>query len=132
MYWILNFLGLLRIVLRRQRSYLGLVAALIAGFVVAVAMVVSIPLYADAIGYRALRAELVPATDEIPRPPFAFMFSHVDPNDKPLPPEAFQRADAYFKTQVAGELGLPLQQLVRYANSDKLGLFPQTGPEEAR
>lgn len=132
MYWILNLLGLLRIVLRRQRSYLGLVAALVAGFVVAVAMVVSIPLYADAIGYRALRAELVPATDEIPRPPFAFMFSHIDPNDKPLAPSAFQRADAYFEQEVAGELGLPLQQLVRYANSDKLGLFPETGPEEAR
>src|SRR4051812_34413186 len=110
MYWILNFLGLLRIVLRRQRSYLGLVAALVAGFAVAVAMVVSIPLYADAIGYRALRADLVPDKEGTQRPPFAFMFSHIDPNDKPLPAAAFKRADAYFETEVAGQLGLPLQQ----------------------
>jgi putative ABC transport system permease protein len=109
-----------------------LVSALIAGFVVAVAMVVSIPLYADAIGYRALRAELVPDTEGTQRPPFAFMFSHVDPNDRPLPPAAFQAADTYFKTKVAGQLGMPLQQLVRYANSDKLSLFPQAAPEDAR
>ena len=90
MYWILNLLGLLRVVAQRQRSYIGLVAALVAGFVVAVALVVSIPLYADAVGYRTLRAELQPDIEGSPRPPFAFMFTHTDANDNPLPPERFR------------------------------------------
>ena len=130
-YWLLNLLGLVRIVLRRQRSYLGLVAALTIGFVVAVALVISIPLYADAIGYRALRAELVPDAEGTQRPPFAFMFSHIDANDRPLPPDAFARADTYFQTEVARDLGLPLERLVRYANTDKLRLFAVGAPEDA-
>ena len=56
MYWLHNLLGIVKLVAQRQRSYLGLVAALVAGFIVAVALVVSIPLYADAVGYRTLRA----------------------------------------------------------------------------
>jgi putative ABC transport system permease protein len=124
MYWILNIFGLIRVVAQRQRSYLGLVLALVAGFVVAVALVASIPLYSDAVGYRTLRTELDPDAETNPRPPFAFMFSHTDSNDAPLPADRFQKADQYFMSSAANDLGLPKQSLVRYANTDKLRLFP--------
>jgi putative ABC transport system permease protein len=120
MYWFLNFLGLLRVVTRRQRSYSSLVLALAAGFVVAIAIVVSIPLYADMIGYRALRTELQPDAQGARRPPFAFLFSHVDSNTAPLPDSAFRAADAYFANAAARDVGLPSELLVRYVNTDKL------------
>ncbi len=124
MYWLLNLLGLIRVVAQRQRSYLGLVLALVAGFVVAVALVVSIPLYADAVGYRTLRRELQPELQGAPRPPFAFMFTHSDSNDSPLPPDRFRQANQYFLTSFPREIGLPVQSTVRYANTDKVQLFP--------
>src|SRR5688500_4861721 len=106
MYWLLNLVGLLKVVAQRQKSYLGLVLALAAGFVVAVAIVVSIPLYADAVGYRALRTELQPDTEGNRRPPFAFMFSHIDSNATPLPDSAFRAADTFFMATAARSLGL--------------------------
>jgi len=130
MYWLLNLVGLLKVVAQRQRSYLGLVLALAAGFVVAVAIVVSIPLYADAVGYRALRTELQPDTEGAIRPPFAFMFSHIDSNATPLPSAAFRAADAYFSDGAARDLGMPAEIIVRYTNSDKLQLTLPT-PDEA-
>ena len=51
-------LGLIRVVGRRLWSHMALMLAIAAGFVVAIALVVSIPVYAEAVGYRILRDEL--------------------------------------------------------------------------
>ncbi len=80
MHWLQNILGLVMVVGQRQRSYLGLVLARLAGFIVAIALVVSIPLYADAVGYRVLRTELEPDQDGTRRPPFAYLFSRFSPD----------------------------------------------------
>src|SRR5262245_12029605 len=53
-----SLLGLFQIVGRRLWSHLALMLAIAAGFVVAIALVVSIPVYAEAVGYRVLRDEL--------------------------------------------------------------------------
>src|SRR5687767_13467764 len=105
MYWLLNFLGIIKVVGQRQRSYLGLVLALAFGFVVAVALVVSIPLYADAVGYRILRTELEPEADGSRRPPFAYMFSRSAANNDPIPLDGYHRADEYLTQFGARDLG---------------------------
>src|SRR5215475_15939693 len=57
--WSLGSLpGLFVVVGRRLWNHLALMLAIAAGFVVAVALVVSIPVYAEAVGYRVLRDEL--------------------------------------------------------------------------
>lgn len=128
MYWILNLLGLIKVVGQRQRSYLGLVLALLAGFVVAVAIVVSIPLYADAVGYRVLRTELQPDPNGgSRRPPFSYMFTRSAESNNEIPPDAYRRADDYLTRFGARDLGLPQQVMVRYATTDKLRLLPPQG-----
>src|SRR5919199_4677711 len=134
MYWLLNLLGLIKVVGQRQRSYLGLVLALAAGFTVAVALVVSIPLYTDAVGYRILRTELQPDAEGSQRPPFAYMFSWSAENGATASLDGYRRADTYFSRSAAKDLGLPSQVNVRYATTDKLRLLPpqsqaQAGPE---
>ena len=52
-----SLLGLVRVVGRRLWSHIALMLAIAAGFVVAIALVVSIPVYAEAVGYRVLRDE---------------------------------------------------------------------------
>src|SRR5919202_929397 len=134
MYSLLNLLGLIKVVGQRQRSYLGLVLALAAGFTVAVALVVSIPLYTDAVGYRILRTELQPDAEGSQRPPFAYMFSWSAENGATASLDGYRRADTYFSRSAAKDLGLPSQVNVRYATTDKLRLLPpqsqaQAGPE---
>jgi putative ABC transport system permease protein len=127
MYWLLNFWGLLKVAGQRMRSYLGLVLALVAGFIVAVAIVVSIPLYADAVGYRILRAELQPDEEGRQRPPFAYLFSRSAANGNRIQIDQYQKADEYLSKRAAGDLGLPVNVQVRYVTSDKLQLLPTSG-----
>ena len=72
-----SLLGLLRIVGRRLWSHLWLMLAIAAGFVVAIALVVAIPVYAEAVGYRVLRDELTKIDTGGTRPPFAFMYRYL-------------------------------------------------------
>ena len=131
MYWLLNLWGLIKVAGQRQRSYLGLVLALLAGFVVAVALVVSIPLYADAVGYRILRTELQPDAEGTRRPPFAVMFSRTAASGNSIPIEQYQNADRYFVEAAPQDLGLPVDVMVRYATTDKLRLFPPQASTDA-
>ncbi len=124
MYWLLNILGLVKVAMQRQRSYFGLVLALLAGFIVAVALVVSIPLYADAVAYRILRSELRMDEDGTTRPPFSYMFVRRATSIAPIPVDAYQQADAYFSSAAVRDLGLPPDVTVRYAVSNKLQLLP--------
>jgi putative ABC transport system permease protein len=124
MYWLLNLWGLIKVAGQRQRSYLGLVLALAAGFIVAVALVVSIPLYADAVGYRILRAELQPDAEGTTRPPFALMFSRSAANNNRIPIDQYEKADRYFVEAAPRDLRLPVDVMVRYATTDKMRLYP--------
>jgi len=123
MRWLLNLLGIAKVVGQRQRSYLGLVLARLAGFVVAIAIVVSIPLYSDAVGYRVLRTELEPDEDGTTRPPFAYLFSRFA-TEGPVSVDAYRKVDEYFSKSVANDIGLPTELAVRYATTDKLRLLP--------
>lgn len=123
MRWLQNILGLVRVVGHRQRSYLGLVLARLAGFVAAIALVVSIPLYADAVGYRVLRTELEPDAEGTRRPPFAYLFSRFS-TDGPIAAEDYRRADTYFNTGAERDLGLATDEYARYVTTDKLQLHP--------
>src|SRR5215510_3424822 len=76
--WSLGSLpGLFVVVGRRLWNHLALMLAIAAGFVVAVALVVSIPVYAEAVGYRVMRDELSRAEAGTRRPPFAFMYRYL-------------------------------------------------------
>jgi putative ABC transport system permease protein len=121
-----NLLGMVRVVGHRQRSYLGLVLARLAGFVAAIALVVAIPLYADAVGYRVLRTELEPDAEGTRRPPFSYLFSRFT-TEGPISLQSYERADRYFTTSGARDLGLPPKEYVRYLTTDKLQLTPAEG-----
>jgi putative ABC transport system permease protein len=123
MRWLLNLLGIAKVVGQRQKNYLGLVLARLAGFVVAIAIVVSIPLYSDAVGYRVLRTELEPDEDGTTRPPFAYLFSRFA-TEGPVSIDAYRRVDEYFSKSAARDIGLPSELAVRYATTDKLRLLP--------
>lgn len=102
--------------------------ALVTGLTVAVALVVAIPLYANAVGYRLLVEQL---SQDATRPPFAFLFRYLGAWHGAVDWEAIQAADAYLTTHVATDLDLPAQSLVRHVRTEKWQLYPSLADDAA-
>jgi len=129
--------AILRVAGSRLLSQRWLAAALAVGLITAVAFVVSIPMYADAVYYRTLVDKLStryetrimggPASAAArarQRPPFAFTFRYTGELFGALDLDSVRAVDAYFRERAAADLGLPQELLVRHFRSENLRLFP--------
>lgn len=126
MRFILRSLSIFAVAARRLLAQRGLALATAAGLVASVAIVMSIPLYSDAIYYQVLQKELSRPTQEgeIARPPFAFMFRYVGSLYGLLQWEDIEQVDSYLWEEAPALLGLPEQLKVRYFRTDNFRLFP--------
>ncbi len=114
--------GIVVVVGRRLWSNLALILAIAAGFTVAVAIVVSIPVYAEAVGYRILREELTSTLNGTKRPPFAFMYRYLGSMSGSVAPDSMPKIDEYFATQLPSRLGLDITGQTRFLATDKIPL----------
>ncbi|MCX6028399.1 MAG: ABC transporter permease [Chloroflexi bacterium] len=95
------------------------------GLTVAVAITLSVPLYADAVYGRTLSGTLSEgAQASNARPPFAFMYRQIASSGKPARWENVLAANSYLTGQAIADLGLPAKQVVRFLKTDFLELFP--------
>jgi putative ABC transport system permease protein len=119
-------LSIFAVATRRLLSQRGLATATAIGLVASVAIVMSIPLYTDAVYYRILQEELSAPTEagEIKRPPFAFMFRYVGSLYGLKQWEDITQVDTYLTEQAPDLLGLPDRVKVRYFRTDNFRLFP--------
>ena len=128
----LNFFSVLWLSIRRLWSNRSLTLAVILGLTVAVALVTSVPLYADAVNYQLMRKELSRSQSEgRPRPPFAFMYRYVGAWHGGIEWENYLPADSYFAGQGPATIGLPLEQQSRHIKTDNFRLFPASEAEYA-
>ena len=113
---------------RRLLSQRGLALATAVGLVASIALVMSVPLYTDAVYYRILQEELSNAGEDetaaLSRPPFAFMFRYVGSLYGMKEWEDITQVDEYLIQQGVPALGLPHKMTVRYAKTDNFRLFP--------
>lgn len=117
------------VAVKRLLAQRWLALALITGLIAAIAIVMSIPLYADAVYYRILQEEL---TDTAPgsglkRPPFAYMFRYLGSTFGAKEMEEIGPIDAYLSESASRELGLPHVSTTRYFKTDNMRLFPTEG-----
>ena len=113
------------IAIRRLLAQRGLAAATVLGLVVAVSIVMSIPLYTDAVYYKILQEELTDTTESsLQRPPFAFLFRYVGAVKGLIELDDVLQVDDYLTNQAPARLGLPHQETVRYMRTDNFRLFP--------
>lgn len=117
---IYNSIAFIGVVWRRVVSHFGLLLAVWAGFTLAVALVVSIPVYAEAAGYRILQANLAKSDVHDPLPPFSLIYTFGGASDPNLTWAQYERADTI--AQPLGNVGidLPTQRKVRYVATDQL------------
>lgn len=110
---------------RRLWAHRGLAASLILGLVIAVALAVGVPLYADGINFSMLNRALTQASEQSRRAPFNFVFRYIGSWHGAVDIDSYDPVDGYLSGQVNGVIGLPRQSLTRYIATDSLQLYPQ-------
>ncbi|MFN5060374.1 MAG: ABC transporter permease [Chloroflexota bacterium] len=100
------------------------------GFTMAVALTVSIPVYAESAGYRLLINSISENQQPGTRlPPFALIYKFGGASTRPVTYEQWQFADNAMRNLPAYGIDLPSPPLVRYGASEKLEIrFPDSKP----
>ncbi len=98
--------------------------ATIIGLTVAVALVLTIPIYAESVAFRVLTERLTEGPDQVNRPPFSFLFSYIGSWNEPVNWEAIGELDDYLRDKGGAELGLRTTRLVRHLETQNFRLYP--------
>ncbi|MCD6289156.1 MAG: hypothetical protein J7M34_01540 [Anaerolineae bacterium] len=128
-----QLLGLWRLAHRRLLHEPALAAALLTGWLVAVALISAIPMYTDAINQALLRRELqIVQTGR--RPSFAFLFHYTPASrqDANTTWDSYLALDQYLQGALSADLGLPMRTRMHYVKSDLFQLFPSVGSSYQR
>jgi len=118
--------SILTVAAKRLSAQRTLAAASTLGWILAVALTVSVPAYADAVYARMFLRHVARAeenADSIPLLGYLFRYSAASHTPKQW--EDIQPVDAYLSHQAAETIGLPLAFLGRYVQTDPFALFPQ-------
>jgi len=110
----------------RLVAHWELALASVFGLVVSLALVLSIPLYADAVYYRSLQKNIIEDSEfgVRPRPPFSFLMHYYGGWSGNLTWEEIQPVDTYLTESASRTLALPQLQLVRYIKTDAYPILP--------
>lgn len=109
--------------LRRLRANAGLALCALVATTAAVALAVSIPVYAEAANLRLLQNEIRKQEQRAGRSPFALLFRYVGSWNGPMEWERVEPVDEYLQGAGIGFLGLPLEGLARHVRTGELRLF---------
>jgi len=125
----LTILSLITLAARRLWNHRLLMLCFLLGLVVAVGLLSSVPLYADAARNKLLQGELTEAGTH--RPPFAFLWRYVGAWHGNVTWEDHAPVNAYLAEQAPSIMGLPVEFQTHHVASDNLRLFPPTENEDA-
>lgn len=125
----MQLVTLLTIAVKRMANNLGLVILNFLGLLMAVMLLGSIPLYADAATEKGLRDSLAVRPEYSPRPRSSILVEQVRQGGTDL--GLYQRADRYITGNAQAILGVPLRGFIRYVQTRPLRLFARKGPGPA-
>ena len=112
------------VALKRLLAQPLLSLATIVGLTVAVALVLTIPIYSESVAFRILTERLTEGPDRINRPPFSFMFSYIGSWNHPVNWEDIGGLDRYLREKGGEELGLRSTRIVRHLETQNFRLYP--------
>jgi putative ABC transport system permease protein len=117
-----KLISLTTLATRRIWNHRLLMLCLLLGLVIAVGLLSSVPLYADAVQNKLLQGELTEAGTV--RPPFAFLWRYAGVWHGSITWDAYTPVDAYLSEQAPSMLDMPVEFQTRHVATDKLRLFP--------
>lgn len=130
---LLRLFSVFSVAIKRLLSQKGLMLASILGLAAVSALIMSVPLYANAV-YHQTFFENITREGTNSRPPFAFLFNYLGSWYDTKQWEEVQPVDIYLTEEASSIIGLPEEQAVRHYKTEPFGLFPDTGndiPENA-
>lgn len=129
--FLLRTIAVFTTALKRLRANAGLALCALIALIAAVALSVSIPVYAEGASLRLLKAEIARQEQQNNRSPFSLLFRYVGAWNKPLEWEQVKPVDEFIRGVGLRSLALPLNGLARHARTDQLRLFlpPSSGAQ---
>ncbi len=126
MNFLLRVWATFRIAVRRILAQRWLAFATVLGLIAAITLIMSIPLYADAVYYRVLQEQLVQAGQGVKDDSraFTFLFRNIGSIYGVKDWEEIEPVDQYLSDAAVQQLGLPVQRVIRYVKTDNFRLFP--------
>jgi putative ABC transport system permease protein len=121
--FLLTIISVFTTALKRLWANAGLALCALVALLAAVALSVSIPVYAESASLRLLQGEILKQERQNNRSPFALLFRYVGAWNGPLEWERVKPADDYIKGPGLASLGLTVEGLARHARTDQLRLF---------
>ena len=122
----------LTVVTKRIISQPGLILATTLGLIIALALMVSIPLYADAVYHRIFLKNIAHAegkdqlTDDSTTPPLTYLFRYDGSMYGAIEWEEIQSVHAYITQRAGADLGLNPQFAASYFNTNPFGIYAST------
>ena len=110
--------------LQRLWAQKGLTAATLAGLVAGVALIMAVPLYADAVSFRVLEEQLSRSADRARKPPFAYLYDYIGSWAGPVTWADTRPLDDYLRGPGAAALGLPVTVLTSHFETGVYRLYP--------
>ncbi len=120
------------VVAKRIISQPSLMLATTLGLIIALALMMSIPLYADAVYHRIFLKNIAqaaghnPSTRDDAIPPLTYLFRYDGSIFGAVEWEQIQPVHTYITQRAGGDLGLNPQTTISYFNTDPFGIFPST------
>jgi putative ABC transport system permease protein len=122
--------AILAVAYKRLLTQPSLAIATVAGLTTAVALVLSIPLYADATQFRLLRAQIINEKGAADYAPLSYVY-HFDGTLRSGPQwEDSQALDQYLLHEAGSDFGLPTLHIVRRFRTNSLQVFPPPDPSD--
>jgi putative ABC transport system permease protein len=124
---ILRIWAILIVAIKRMAAQRGLFLATLLGLVAAISLVLSIPIYSEAVYYRVLSEGLFSDAPtfrgEVTRPPVALLFRYTGSFTGPTQWENMQPLDTYFRQQVEKDLKLTTSPILVGTRIFSTGIF---------
>ncbi|MBE2221015.1 MAG: FtsX-like permease family protein, partial [Anaerolineae bacterium] len=112
------------ITFKRLWAQKGLTTAVILGIMAAVALIMAVPLYADAVYLDILQTRLEQDANKRNRPPFSYLYDYIGSWYDPIEWEESREVHNYLTGSGGRTLGLPIEQTINYFETERYKLFP--------
>lgn len=112
------------ITFKRLWAQKGLTLAIVIGITAAVALIMAVPLYADAVYLNILQENIQESADKRRRPPFAYLYDYVGAWYGTVEWEDTRPVHDYLNGSGRQLLGLPVEEFVDVYETDRYKLFP--------
>ena len=99
-------------------------SATVVGLSVAIALILTIPIYSESVAFRILTERLVEQSENVNRPPFSYLINYIGAWHEPVEWEDTIPLDNYVQEQFDTDLGLNTTMTVKHVETINFRFFP--------